>query len=225
MATQARTSAPRRARPRAEAEEAPDRHRNILAAAERLFARHGYHGVSIRDIAEEAGVPLALVGYYYGPKLELYEEIFRQRSGYIKERLAALETLWQGPREELLERIVRAFVRPALKLAADPEGRQFMQLVARNLVEQGPENSGPRAELFDPVAHAYIDAFMKALPGISRAQAAWCYQFSLGALMHHISDQRIEDLSHGEAKARQFDRSAELLCRFLAAGIRSACNV
>ncbi|MFW7348475.1 MULTISPECIES: TetR/AcrR family transcriptional regulator [unclassified Pigmentiphaga] len=218
--------APRRARPRSEIDEAPDRRRNILMAAEALFARHGYHGVSIRDIAEKAGVPLALVGYYYGPKLALYEEIFRQRSGYIRERLAALETLWHaGPPDELLDRIVRAFVRPALKLAANPEGRQFMQLVARNLVEQGPENSGPRAELFDPVAHAYIDALMKALPGISRAQAAWCYQFSLGALMHHISDQRIEDLSHGQAKAREFDRSADLLCRFLSAGIRHACAV
>ena len=50
---------------------APNRQANILQAAERLFATRGFHGVSIRDIADEAGVPLALVGYYYGPKLSL----------------------------------------------------------------------------------------------------------------------------------------------------------
>ena len=35
-------------------------------ANEKLFAQHGYHAVTIRQIAVEAEVPLALVGYYYG---------------------------------------------------------------------------------------------------------------------------------------------------------------
>ena len=69
---------------------APNRRRNILLAAERLFASKGFHGVSIRDIADEAGVPLALVGYYFRPKAELYQQIYRERSGYIHARLGAL---------------------------------------------------------------------------------------------------------------------------------------
>lgn len=219
------TSKSRRARPRPADGDMPDRRRDIMHAAERLFSRHGFHGVSIRNIADEADVPLALVGYYYGPKLSLYEEVFRQRSGYIEERLAALGTVWSAASpDQVLERLVRAFVRPALKLASSPDGYQFMLLVARNLVEQGAENARPMAELFDPVASAYIDAFMKAMPGISRKQAAWCYQFSLGALMHHISDTRMERLSHGEIQGKAFDESCDLLCRFLWAGIRHACQ-
>ena len=54
----------------------PDRKSAILLAAEKLFAQHGYDAVSLRQIAEEAGVPLALVGYYYGQKHELFEAIF-----------------------------------------------------------------------------------------------------------------------------------------------------
>ena len=50
----------------------PDKPLTILLAAEKLFALNGFHGVSIRDIATEAGVPLALVGYYFGAKHELY---------------------------------------------------------------------------------------------------------------------------------------------------------
>lgn len=53
----------------------PDRKAAILLAAEILFAQRGYHAVSIRQIAQEAGVPLALVAYYYGQKHELFHVI------------------------------------------------------------------------------------------------------------------------------------------------------
>ena len=110
-----------------EQELAPNRRQNILAAAERLFAQRGFHGVSIRDIADEAGVPLALVGYYFGPKLDLYHAIFRERSGYIGERLTALaEAQRKAPPGLLLDEIVGAFVLPALRVAATPEGRSRM---------------------------------------------------------------------------------------------------
>ena len=61
---------------RAGASVRPDRRFAILLAAEKLFAQRGYNGVSIRQIAEEAGVPLALVGYYFGPKQDLFHAIF-----------------------------------------------------------------------------------------------------------------------------------------------------
>ena len=47
------------------------------------------------------------------------------------------------------------------------------------------------------LAHAFIDALHAARPQVPREQAAWAYQFALGALLHHISDQRVHRLSHG----------------------------
>ena len=80
------------ARARASASDAarPDRRHAILLAAEKLFAQRGYHAVTIREIADEAGVPLALVGYYFGPKHELFVAIFEHWSHTIEERLAGL---------------------------------------------------------------------------------------------------------------------------------------
>jgi TetR/AcrR family transcriptional regulator len=37
----------------------------LIAAAERLFAAHGYTSVSVRAIAAAAGVNWSLVGYYF----------------------------------------------------------------------------------------------------------------------------------------------------------------
>ena len=51
----------------------------ILRAAERLFAEHGYDGVSVRSIAAAAKVQLALLSYYFQSKLGLYRAVFQRR--------------------------------------------------------------------------------------------------------------------------------------------------
>ncbi|HUG23481.1 TetR/AcrR family transcriptional regulator [Piscinibacter sp.] len=204
---------------------APNRKQNILLAAERLFAARGFHGVSIRDIAEEAGVPLALVGYYYGPKVELYHEIYRQRSGYIGERLQGLAQAQRSARPgHYLEEIVKAFVLPVLAVAANPDGRHFLRLLSRGMADHLEEDEPVIRELFDPLAHAFIDAMTAAVPAATRARIAWCYQFALGALLHHVIDERIERLSHGENRPGDGEAAGPLLVDFITHGIRGACG-
>jgi AcrR family transcriptional regulator len=45
----------------------------ILDAAAKLFDAHGYHGTSVRQIAEEAKVNLALISYYFNGKQGVLE--------------------------------------------------------------------------------------------------------------------------------------------------------
>ena len=44
----------------------------ILRAAERMFARRGFSGTSVADIAAEAGLPKSTVHYYFGTKEALH---------------------------------------------------------------------------------------------------------------------------------------------------------
>ena len=44
----------------------PDLRQAILDAAEGLFSRHGFHGVTVRQVAAESGVDTALIHYYFG---------------------------------------------------------------------------------------------------------------------------------------------------------------
>ncbi|MFN7641042.1 MAG: TetR family transcriptional regulator, partial [bacterium] len=96
-----------------------DRRAAILLAAEKLFAQRGYHAVTIRQIADEASVPLALVSYYYGQKQSLFEAIFAHWNNTIEERLRELQLARQAvdPQARLV-RIVEAFVDPVLRLRA-----------------------------------------------------------------------------------------------------------
>ena len=200
----------------------PDRKADILLAAEKLFAQRGYHAVTIRQIAEEAGVPLALVGYYYGPKHELFHAIFVHWSSTIEERLLALKKVGIDPQDaNTLPRIIDAFVGPVLRLRASSEGEYYALLVARELYHLQDETDRVMRTYFDPLAMAFIDALNLALPQATRAQVAWVYQFALGALLHHISDTRVERLSKGESKQGD-PAAAVLLAHFIVGGIRAA---
>lgn len=58
--------------------------RNILQAAEELFAQKGYAGASMGEIAQRAGLPKSNVHYYFSTKKALYQEV-----------LLALLELWK----------------------------------------------------------------------------------------------------------------------------------
>ena len=101
------------------------------------------------------------------------------------------------PAQAVLRAIVTAFVEPVLQMRASAEGEAYALLVARELAYRTPEAERVLGDFFDPMAHAFIDALHGACPGSTRPQAAWAYQFALGALIHHISDHRVQRLSRG----------------------------
>ena len=62
----------------------------ILQVAETLFAEKGFDGTSIRDIAKEANINIAMVSYYFGSKEQLLEAIILNRAVAIKLELDIL---------------------------------------------------------------------------------------------------------------------------------------
>lgn len=205
----------------ADASTRPDRKAAILLAAEKLFAQYGYHAVTIRQIAAEAQVPPALVGYYYGAKHEMFHAIFAHWLPTIDARLARLEAVLDDPRGATVHDVVQAFVEPVLALRASTEGEYYAMLVARELVYRTPDTDRVLAEMFDPMAHAFIDALHQLCPEWPRARAAWAYQFAMGALLHHLVDYRVQRLSNGENTPNAAS-AAPLLIDFITAGIQAA---
>jgi len=61
----------------------------ILREAEQLFVQHGYHGVSIRDIAQACGMTNAALYYHFSSKEDLFLNMLRynlQRIGKVLEQ-------------------------------------------------------------------------------------------------------------------------------------------
>jgi AcrR family transcriptional regulator len=59
----------------------------ILEVAETLFAEKGFEGTSIRNIAKEAKINIAMVSYYFGSKEKLLESLILYRTSDLKLQL------------------------------------------------------------------------------------------------------------------------------------------
>lgn len=70
--------------------ESIDKKTQILEVAQKLFAKNGFDGTSVRDIAKEADVNIAMISYYFGSKEKLLEAVFEKHSNYIRLQLESL---------------------------------------------------------------------------------------------------------------------------------------
>jgi len=89
---------------------AADKREHILTVAEELFGDNGFDGTSVRDIAQKAGVNLAMISYYFGSKEKLLEALIELRAGYsfgILEELNKDDTL--SPWDKI-DRVVEFYV-------------------------------------------------------------------------------------------------------------------
>lgn len=71
-------------------ERAEARRRDILLAAARTFARRGYDGATLDDIADELGTSKAVIYYHFPSKEAIYTEI---RATAIRGAIERLETI------------------------------------------------------------------------------------------------------------------------------------
>jgi TetR/AcrR family fatty acid metabolism transcriptional regulator len=87
-----------------------DKRRALLAAAVRVFARSGYHGARVGDIAAEAGVAHGLIYHYFDSKEDVLRTIFRENWGVLLERFRAVEAA-DEPADEKLEGLAKILLR------------------------------------------------------------------------------------------------------------------
>ena len=82
-----------------------DKHIQIIETAEQLFAKKGYEATTVRDIAGQADVNIAMISYYFGSKEKLLEALFNHRLGSIKmgvESLLKNDFLSPGKKVDIL---------------------------------------------------------------------------------------------------------------------------
>jgi AcrR family transcriptional regulator len=109
---------------------APERRKQLLEVARRVFGRKGYHVVTMDDVAREAGVTKPILYDHFPSKRDLYRDLLEEDLADLKERLReALETS-KGNRQ----RIQGSF--QAYFDFVDEEGAGFRLLMQESV---GPE--------------------------------------------------------------------------------------
>jgi AcrR family transcriptional regulator len=88
-----------------------EKRRLILDAAVKVFARRGYHGSRVGDIAEQAGIAHGLLYHYFGSKQEVLETLFRENWRELVERFRAVAEVEGEPATEKLSGIAKILLR------------------------------------------------------------------------------------------------------------------
>ncbi len=148
-----------------------DKRALLLDAAVRVFARRGYHGSRVGDIAEEAGVAHGLLYHYFSSKENVLRTVFRENFGELVGRFRAVEESNESAPDKL-EGIAKILLRtwrndPDLVTVMVREVARSSQLqgqvdevreafaVLQRVIEQGQREGSFRADL-DPRFAAWI---------------------------------------------------------------------
>ncbi len=138
----------------------------LLDVATAAFARKGYHGTSIRDLAREVNLSVATLYYYARNKDDLYLKVFerqyKQEAKLIGDILAtADETTTRDPSalRSLLHRLMDALID---RSAANPE---IVRLWTQRWLERPIQTEGIEAEYSLPL-YQMVEALL------NQAQAA-----------------------------------------------------
>lgn len=148
--------------------------RRLLAAGLRLFATHGYEGVSTRALAAEAGANLAAINYHFGGKRALYLAVADDIAGHLRDIAGparqhlprALETA--GDDRAALARAARGFVTALVGgMIGETADRARVGFVMREDAQPGPGFPVLYERAIEPLHQA-----MAALVGAARGQPA-----------------------------------------------------
>jgi AcrR family transcriptional regulator len=199
----------------------------ILEIAEVHFARGGYQGVGMRQLAADAGLSKSALFHHFPTKLDIYEEVLCRVLGRIELGLDSSKVV-SGDVLARLDAWIDSVVRT---LAEDVPAARLM---LRALVEEDPfsgivlEPNGPREMMPSEVRLARILGRFKALieagvmSGVFRPLSiADAVQSIIGAVVFHFASGDVGDALIGESifSATAVERRHEEVSRFIRRGL------
>ena len=204
--------------------DSPSSREKILEVAEAHFARRGFSGVGLREVALAAGLGKSSLFHHFESKAQLYFEVLERVLGRIQERLAPALAQPGGPTRRL-EAWVDALVDA---LAEHPA---TARLLLRGLVEEEdfPDEPLPEAQR----AERLLGAILQGIHGVLREgieQGAFrrvsvphTVQTLIGATVYHFASGEVGEsimgrpLLSAEAVRRRKQELRNLLQQGLAA--------
>ena len=89
---------------------------HILNVAEKLIAKKGFEGTSVRDISTEAKINVAMISYYFGSKEKMMSYLYRYRVQKTRESFAEFaEIIKEGKPEMQMKELIKFVVNQLFK--------------------------------------------------------------------------------------------------------------
>jgi AcrR family transcriptional regulator len=175
----------------------------ILGVARRRFLAEGYHAVTLRSVADEAGVDVALISYYFGSK----KGLFGAALGLVANPPEILAAALPGNPATRPERVLRAL----LTTWEDPVRTAELRLLVGAAVHE-PDIARLLAEVFEREMFTRV---AETLQGRHRTQRAAAMGTQLAGVVFARYILRLEPVA---------SMTVDELIHYLRPGLHAALN-
>ena len=156
----------------------------ILDAAEELFAKSGFNGVSVRAITTAAGCNLAAVNYHFGNKNNLYKEVFTRFLTELRDdKLAAINAV-MTEKDVTLEKMLRAFCNNFIKNKEDKRFDKLHQLMRYEELTPILPHDLFFGQFRKPVFNKLTESLGRLCPNLDLANCYLCVESLVSQLIH-----------------------------------------
>ena len=194
----------------------------LLDTAERLFALQGYDA-TVRQIADEAGVNLGSIHYYWRTKDMLCRDALERRLlPVLAHRIEGLDRV--EALDASLAELFDASHRPSLLAGGvtEQEAGSFRRFYGRMLFDPSPEVQAILASLLDEYAVRFVQMLRPRCADLSDNEFYWRVTFMYGAFLYaHTQHTRTTALWGGRFDQANFADASRFLTRFLEGGFRA----
>lgn len=164
--------------PKGEVRRGPATRRAILDAASNLFMRQGFHGTSMRQVAQRAGVTPAAIYNHFANKETLFTGLLLERSPHA----AVTEALQDAQGDDTQALVLDGMRRMWGALDSAVDG---FRLLLIELIEFRGEHAGRVAQAFFPRVLTFTSRLRASSPGLRALPPALVARTFLGLFMSY----------------------------------------
>ncbi|GBQ27997.1 TetR family transcriptional regulator [Gluconacetobacter sacchari DSM 12717] len=169
----------------------------MLGAALHGFARKGYDGTGLRQIAEEAGVDPALISHQFGSKFALWKAVVDEIALRLAAARQSIAELHEGPgsTEERVREGLRRFI------TANCDIPELAKFLSDEMSQPGERQDYILREIWDPYQDAMLPLLREArADGLLRHDGSpeLTLMMVMGAVMLPLLMMRRRGLSAGD---------------------------
>ncbi|ACS80823.1 CerR family C-terminal domain-containing protein [Maridesulfovibrio salexigens] len=199
----------------------------LIEVGLRLFAMNGFNGVSMRNLASEAEVNLATVGYHFGGKQGLYEAVIREIIRFRDEIMPSLSAVQEQTdrfksgeisKEELVAWFFRSQM---LGVLSDPITIWGIMLINREMAAPSEVYPLLDKEFFEPSIESMNIVLQAALPeGASNTEIMTVGTALIGIVLKFVKSKAFTDrVGWDEMTPERIEEILEILSRRVVAFI------
>lgn len=131
----------------------------LLDAAMRVFARRGFKGASVREIAAEAGMTTGAIYYHYADKDALLAAAIRRDVHYVHQLTPTNEDGTQKSSDEFLSEVNAATARRL----ADVDRQRLHQVLVSEVITLAEDEQAPHRDVYEETIRKTARYFAPAL--------------------------------------------------------------